>query len=333
MAVDLDLTKYAGRRVLVTGGLGFIGSNLARQLVDLGARVLLVDSMIPDYGGNFFNIAGIEDRVKVNICDMRDHNGMRHLVRKQDFIFNLAGQVSHIDSMQDPETDLDINCKSQLSLLETLRCDNPGAKVVYASTRQIYGKPRYLPVDENHPLVPIDVNGINKISGEMYHLLYHQIYGIRTVSLRLTNTYGPRQLVKHNRQGFVGWFIRLAVEGKEIMIFGDGLQRRDFNYVDDAVDALLRAGLSESAEGQAINLGSTPPYTLLEFTRMLIECAGRGSYRLAPFPSLHKVIDIGDYFAAYDRAAALLGWSPGTPLPVGLAKTVEYYRRHLPEYI
>ena len=333
MAAELDLTRYAGRRVLVTGGLGFIGSNLARQLVDLGARVLLVDSMIPDYGGNFYNLAGIEDRVRVNICDMRDHNGMKHLVKNQEFIFNLAGQVSHIDSMQDPETDLDINCKSQLSLLETLRRDNPGAKVVFASTRQIYGRPRYLPVDESHPLVPIDVNGINKISGEMYHLLYHQIYGIRTVSLRLTNTYGPRQLVKHNRQGFVGWFIRLAVEGKEITIFGDGLQRRDFNYVDDAVDALLRAGLSEGADGQALNLGSTPPYTLLDFTRLLIDCVGKGSYKLVPFPPLHKVIDIGDYFSAYDKATALLGWTPRTALPAGLAKTVDYYTRHLPEYL
>ena len=233
---------YAGRPVMITGGLGFIGSNLARQLVALGAEVLLVDSLIPDYGGSLFNIRGIEDRVRVNVADVGDESSMDYLVRGRSVIFNLAGQVSHIDSMRDPYTDLEINCRSQLSILEACRRYNPGVKVVFAGTRQVYGKPDSLPVDERHLIRPTDVNGINKAAGENYHLLYNNVFGIRACSLRLTNVYGPRQLVKHNRQGFIGWFIRLAVEGREIQIYGDGSQLRDFVYVDDAADAFLRAG-------------------------------------------------------------------------------------------
>jgi len=230
---------YRGQRVLVTGGLGFIGSNLARALADLGAVVVVVDSLLPDYGGNLFNLDGYADRVHINIADVRGH-GMEYLVQGQHVVFNLAGQVSHIDSMTDPFTDLEINCRSQLWILEAVRRRNPEAKLVYAGTRQIYGKPRYLPVDENHPLTPTDVNGINKISGEFYHLLYHSVYGIRACSLRLTNTYGPRQLIRHNRQGFIGWFVRQAVLGEPIQLFGDGSQKRDFDYVDDVVDACGR---------------------------------------------------------------------------------------------
>src|SRR5215510_8688787 len=240
---------YRGRRALVTGGLGFIGSNLCRALADLDATVMAVDSLLPDYGGNLFNLSGYEEKVRINIADVRGH-GMEYLVKDQEVLFNLAGQVSHLDSMTDPFTDLEINCRSQLSILEAVRKGNPDLKVVYAGTRQVYGRPLRLPVDESHLLNPTDVNGINKISGEFYHLVYHSVYGIRTCSLRLTNTYGPRQLIKHNRQGFIGWFIRQAVRGEEIQLFGDGQQRRNFNYVDDVVDALLRAGAMEAADGQ-----------------------------------------------------------------------------------
>src|SRR6187431_1790675 len=250
---------YRGRRVLITGGLGFIGSNLARQLVDLGADVLIVDSMIDDYGGNLFNIDGIENRVRVNIADVRQGSTMGVLVRGREIIFNLAGQVSHIDSMRDPFTDLDINCRSQLSILEACRKFNPGVKIVFAGTRQVYGKPDSLPVTEDHLVRPIDVNGINKAAGEYYHLLYNNVFGVRACSLRLTNVYGPRQLLKHNRQGFIAWFIRLAIEGGEIQIYGDGSQLRDFVYVDDAADAFLRAGASEACNGQVLNVGGLEP--------------------------------------------------------------------------
>ena len=244
---------------MVTGGLGFIGSNLARRLVELEADVLLVDSLIDDYGGNLFNIDGIGDRVRVNVADIRQQSTMNYLVRDRAVIFNLAGQVSHIDSMRDPYTDLEINCRSQLSILEACRKFNPRAKVVFAGTRQVYGKPRSLQVTEDHLVRPTDVNGINKAAGEYYHLVYNNVFGVRGCSLRLTNVYGPRQLISHNRQGFIGWFIRLAIEDQTIQIYGDGSQLRDFVYVDDVVDAFLRAGATDAVNGEVFNVGSPDP--------------------------------------------------------------------------
>ena len=323
---------YRGRRVLVTGGLGFIGSNLCRALVDLGAEVLAVDSLLPDYGGNLFNLENYEGRVRINIADVRGH-AMEYLVRGQDVLFNLAGQVSHVDSMTDPFTDLEINCRSQLWILEAVRKNNPEIKIVYAGTRQVYGKPQRLPVDETHPLQPTDVNGINKISGELYHLVYHSVYGIRATSLRLTNTYGPRQLIRHNRQGFIGWFIRKTVLGEEIQVFGDGLQRRDFDYVDDVVDAFLRAGASEDANGQVFNLGGDEAISLLDLVKLMIEIAGKGSYVVVPFPPDRKRIDIGDFYSDATKIGKTLGWSPTVRLRDGLARTLDYYGRHKERYL
>src|SRR5437016_12773394 len=240
---------------MITGGLGFIGSNLARQLAALGADVLLVDSLIPDYGGNLFNIGGIADRVRVNIADVRQQTTMNYLVRDRAVIFNLAGQVSHIDSMRDPYTDLEINCRSQLTVLEACRNHNPDVKVVFAGTRQVYGRPDSLPVTEAHLVRPTDINGINKAAGEYYHLVYNTVFGVRACSLRLTNVYGPRQLLKHNRQGFIAWFIRLVLENNEVQVFGDGTQLRDFVYVDDVADAFLRAGASDACNGEVFNVG------------------------------------------------------------------------------
>lgn len=322
---------YCGRRVMVTGGLGFIGSTLARRLADLGAQVLVVDSLIPEYGGNLVNVNGYEDRLRINIADVRGH-GMEFLVRDQEIIFNLAGQVSHVDSMRDPFTDLEINCRAQLSILEACRRGNPDTKVVFASTRQIYGVPDYVPLDEAHAVHPTDVNGINKLAGEWYHILYNNVYGIRACSLRLTNTYGPRMLVRHPRQTALGWFVRLAVDDEEIEIWGDGTQLRDYTYVDDVVAAFLLAGANDGVNGRAINLGGLRPVSHLELIETLVRVAGSGRYRLVPFPSERKRIDIGDVYSSYALAQATLGWSPTVDLDEGLARTVAYYRANREAY-
>jgi UDP-glucose 4-epimerase len=325
--------SLTGKNVLVTGGLGFIGSNLAHALVAIGSRVTLVDSLVPAYGGNPFNIKDIEDKLFVNIADVRDEHSMSHLVQGRDFIFNLAGQVSHIDSMDDPYTDLDINVRSQISILEACRKKNRDVKIVYTSTRQLYGKPDYLPVDENHIAHPSDANGINKLAGELYHILYNEVYGVRTVSLRLTNTYGPRQLIKHPRQGFIGWFIRKIVEGTQIEIFGDGSQIRDFNYVDDVVRALLMAAAAEKTSGQIYNLGGAEPTSLKALVEMMIRLNHGGSYRLVPFPPEKKPIDIGNFYGDYSKIKAALGWTPTIDLSIGLCKTMEYYRQYIAHYL
>jgi UDP-glucose 4-epimerase len=322
----------AGKKVLITGGLGFIGSNLARRLVALGAQVTLVDSLIPEYGGNLFNIAGIEDKVRVNISDVRDEHSMKYLVQGQDILFNLAGQTSHMDSMHDPLTDLEINARAQLFILEACRRYNPDIKIVFASTRQVYGKPQYLPVDEHHPLRPVDINGVNKLAGEWYHLLYHDVYGLRTVVLRLTNTIGPRMRVKDARQTFLGVWIRLLVEGKPFEVW-DGGQLRDFTYVDDAVEAFLLAAVHEDADGRVFNLGGDGAISLKELADLLVAVNGGGTYVVRTFPADRKRIDIGDFYADDRCIRATLGWSPRTPLRQALACTLAYYREHLSHYV
>ena len=322
---------FTDKRVLITGGLGFIGSNLAFRLVERGASVSLLDSLVPEYGGNLHNIAGLEDRVRVNISDVRDAHSLRHLVRDRDYLFNLAGQTSHMDSMEDPYTDLEINCRAQISILEACRQVNPRIKIVFASTRQIYGRPDSLPVTEDHLLHPVDVNGVNKMAGERYHILYNDVYGIRTCALRLTNTYGPRMRVKDARQTFLGIWIRLLLEGRPFEVW-DGHQRRDFTFVDDAVDALMLAASSESSNGQTWNLGGDGVISLQELAELLVRVNGSGSFTVRAYPAERKPIDIGDYYADFRRIREALGWQPRVFLEEGLARTLAYYRQHLPLY-
>ncbi len=324
---------FDGQPVLITGGLGFIGSNLARRLATLGARVTVIDSLIPEYGGKLFNLAGFEDRVRINIADVRDQHSMDYLVRGQAFIFNLAGQVSHLDSMRDPYTDLDINCRSQLSILEACRKHNPGVRLIYSGTRQIYGRPQYLPVDERHPIDPVDVNGVNKVAGEWYHIVYQRAYGLRTTSLRLTNTYGPRMRVVDARQTFLGIWVRRLLEGQELLVYGDGQQKRDLTYVDDAVEALLQVAACDATIGEIYNLGGDEVVSLRALAELLVAVNGSGSYRLVPFPPDQKAIDIGDYFGDYRRLRETLGWRPRVSLRAGLEQTLDYYRAHLREYL
>lgn len=326
------MESFRNARVLITGGLGFIGSNLARRLVEAGARVTLVDSLIPEYGGNLFNVEDLRGKVTVNIADVRDEHSMKHLVLGQDVLFNLAGQTSHMDSMQHPITDLEINAKAQLYILEACRQSNPGVKIVFASTRQIYGKPDYLPVDERHPLRPVDINGVNKLAGEWYHLLYHSVYGVRTTILRLTNTIGPGMRVKDARQTFVGIWVRALMEGKPFEVWG-GEQLRDFNDVDDVVAACLLAAARDEANGRVFNLGGKEVVSLDRLAGLLVAANGAGSFVRKEFPPDRKKIDIGDFYADASFIRATIGWEPAVTLPDTLRRTVNYYRQHLAQYL
>lgn len=330
----MDFTDlFEGKRILITGGLGFIGSNLAHRFVPLGARLTLLDSMIPDHGGNLYNICGIRDRVRVNICDLRDPHALSDLIPNHDFLFNLAGQVSHRDSMERPLDDLQINLVSQLSLLESCRKHNPEIRIVFASTRQLYGRPSYLPVDEAHPLRPIDVNGIHKMAAEYHHILYHDVHGLRTTALRLSNVYGPRQLLRPSRQGFIAEFVRRALQGEPIRVYGDGTQTRDLTHVNDVTEAFLLAA-GERAEGKVYNVGNPESPTLVEIAELLCQLSGNhGSLETVPFPPDYKKIDIGSFAMDITRIRTELGWEPRVPLREGLAQTLEFYRRNLDHYL
>jgi UDP-glucose 4-epimerase len=330
-AADLK-AAFAGARVMITGGLGFIGSALAARLVGLGSTVVLVDSLIPEYGGNLFNIAPIRDRVTVNISDIRDVHGMRHLLQGCDYLFNLAGQTSHLDSMTDPVTDLEINCRAQLTLLEACRTVSPGVTIVFASTRQFYGKPDYLPVDENHALRPVDVNGVNKMAGEAYHILYNDVYGLRATALRLTNTYGPRMRIKDARQTFVGVWLRAVLEQRPFEVWG-GEQLRDFTYVDDAVEAFLLAAIVPETKGRAFNIGGERVLSLKDLAETLVAAQGGGEYVVRSFPAERKRIDIGDYYADDGLFRRVTGWQPTTPIREGLIRSLAYFRDHLEHYV
>ncbi len=322
---------FKNKKILITGGLGFIGSTLAHRLAKIEADIYLIDSLIPEYGGNNFNINGIEDKVKVNIADVRDKHSMDYLVKDKDIIFNLAGTLSHIDSMNDPFTDLEINCKSQLSILESCRKNNKDVKIIFAGTRGQYGKADHLPVDEKHLMHPTDVNGINNIAGESYHILYNNIYGIRSVSLRLTNTYGPRHQMRHHKQGIINWFIRQLIEEQTIKLYGDGKQIRDINYVDDVVEALLLVACNEKANGEVFNLGGIPK-NLIDLVETMIDVYGKGNYELIPFKDDLKKIEIGDYIANYEKVKNTFGWQPKIFLEEGLRSSFDYYEKYRNHY-
>lgn len=319
------------RRVLITGGLGFIGSSLAHTLVNAGAEVTVIDSLAPQCGGNIANVAGIESGLTVVEADLRETPRLAELVDGSEIIFNLAGHTSHIASMNAPQIDLQLNCAAHLSLLEACRHAHAAPTVVFAGTRQIYGRPRYLPVDESHPIEPVDVNGIHKAAGEQYHLLYGARYDIPVAVLRLTNTYGPRMYVRDARQTFLGVWVRELVQGRPFEIWGDGMQRRDFTYIDDAVTALLLA-VDPRANGRALNLGDERSVTLRELADLAVAAKGGGSYSIVPFPEDRKRIDVGDYVADYRAIRELLGWHPTVSLEDGLARTIEYYREHGERY-
>ncbi len=324
--------NFAGKRVLVTGGAGLIGSAIVKRLIEMNADVTVIDALLPQYGGNRRNLLDVADRIRMIVSDVRQPAGVDGLVDGIDFVFNLAGQSSHLDSMSDPLTDLDVNSRAQVGILEALRHVNPRAKILFASTRQVYGRPIYLPVDEAHRVHPVDVNGINKLSGEWFHRLYHEVYGIRTCVLRLTNTYGPGMRIMDARQTFLGVWIRHLLSGEAFEIWG-GAQLRDFNYVEDVADAFLTAALSERADGRVFNLGSPEVVSLRQVGEMLVELNGNGRFEIREFPEERRRIDIGDCYCNFAAIDATLGWRPRVLLRSGLQRTLDYYRRNMEHYI
>jgi len=324
--------NFKGKRTLVTGGLGFIGSNLARALHEAGAEVTVYDALIPQHGGDLYNLQGVNERMRIVVSDMRDSEALVPVVVGQDYIFHLAGQVSHGDSMREPELDLAVNCTATIKLVEACRHHNPTAILVNTSTRQVYGRPQALPVTEDHPIDPVDVNGINKLAAEYYHLLYHRVYDVRSVVLRLTNTYGPRQQIKNERQGMAGVFLNRALRGQGLKLFGTGLQLRDFNYVTDVVDALLLAAATPACYGRIFNLGANDRHSLLEFCTILKELCGV-QYEVVPFPADRKLIDIGDYYGSFARFQEATGWQPRVGLAEGLRRSVAFFTEHKEHYV
>jgi len=323
---------FQGKKVLITGGLGFIGSNLAIRLVSLGARVSIVDAELPQTGANRFNVAGILNDIDLRISDLKDSNVISEMIQDRDYLFNLAGQASHLDSMNAPKNDLEINTANQLSIIKACQMYNPLVKIVYAGTRQVYGTPKYLPVDEEHPINPIDYNGVSKYAGEMYHLIANQVYGLKTTSLRLTNTYGPRMRCLDGRLTFLGDWVRRLLSDEPIEVYGDGKQIRDLNYVDDVVDALLLAAVDEKSTGQIYNLGSPEPVSLLELAKIMIDIVGSGSYQLVSYPKERAKIELGDYWGDFKKISNSLGWQPMVFLHEGLTRTIEYFRDNKEQY-
>lgn len=330
--MEQSFSVFNGKQVLVTGGMGFIGSNLVLRLHKLGARVIVIDTLNPNYGGNPFNLATIKDQIQIHIADIGDEQKVSRIIPQLDFIFNMAGQVSHIDSMSDPLHDLEVNAASHLSLVEMCRKLNPQVKIVYSGTRQVYGIPQYLPVDEKHPVAPIDYNGISKMAGEWYHLIAQRTYGLKVSSLRMTNVYGPRMRVRDARKTFIGDWFRRLVEGRELQVFGSGEQIRDLNYVEDVVDALLLVAANPLSDGKIYNLGGDEHISLAALARLMIELNGSGKYRLTPFPPARKRIDIGDYYGNYTKIRQEVGWKPRTTLREGIQTTLAYYREHRQHY-
>jgi UDP-glucose 4-epimerase len=319
---------FSGKKVLVTGGLGFLGSNLVLALVKMNAKVTILDGMLDLYGGNYFNIEPVKDSVDIHVADIRDKSLLDWLVKGQDYIFHIAAQTSHVDSMIDPLTDIDMNCRGTMMLLEACREHNPDVKLVYCGTRGQYGKLDYTPVDEKHKMLPVDVYGINKMAGELYCLLYHRVHGLKSLSLRVNNTYGPRHQMKHGKYGILNWFIRLAMDNGTIKVFGEGNQLRDYNYVDDVTRAFIMSAACEDAYGKAFNLGSGNPIAFIELVKLILKTADSGSMEQTPWPKERADIEVGDYVADFNLLKNTCGWEPYVNLEEGLRKTVDYYKKH-----
>ena len=333
MAEQTNATDaFRGKRALVTGGMGFIGSTLAIRLVALGADVTIADAMIPEYGGNAFNLEPVRDRVRVNYCDVRDEHLMAMMVEGQDFVFHLAAQVSHVKSLTDPYPDIDINIKGTASLMEAVRKVNPKAVVVRSGTRGEYGPSAKMPVNEEAPTQPKGLYEISLLTSEKILLMYHDVHKIPAVHLRITNTYGPRAQMKTSHYGVANWLMRLALDGRPITVMGDGLYKRDFLYVDDCVDAMLRCATTPACHGQTLNVGRDTPSTFRELAETIVRAVPGAKIVHTEFTPERKAQEPGDFYSDISKIGRLTGWKPATSLEDGVRATVAFYRQHRSHY-
>jgi len=322
------LNRFKNKNVLITGGLGFIGSNLAIKLVDEGANVTVIDNMLANHGGNIFNVESIKDRIHINFGDINSESVMNHIIRGKDYVFHLAGQVSHVLSLSDPFPDIDINIKGTAILAEACRKFNKDAVIIYAGTRGVYGACVKLPVSEDTPTNPKGIHEIANLTAEKILKVYNDIHGVRSVMLRLTNIYGPRAQMLHHHYGVVNWFIRLAIDAQAIKVFGDGSLLRDVLYVDDCVDAILRCAVCERAYGEIFNVGIDKPISFKQLAEKIIEVAGSGNWEFAPFSAERKAQEPGDFYSDISKIKVFTNWEPGISTEEGLARTIKYYRKY-----
>ena len=323
---------FKDKKILVTGGLGFIGSNLVMRLVNEGAQVTVVDSMIPEYGGNLFNINEIKDAIKVNYCDITDKNAMEWIVKDQDYIFHLAGQVSHLLSFTNPYNDIDYNITATVILLEACRKNNTTAKIIYTGTRGQYGSATHFPVTEESPTNPKGLYEITNLTAEKIFLVYNEMHGIKSVLTRLTNVYGPRAQMKTHKYGVANWFVRLAIDNESIPIYGDGLIKRDFIYVDDTVDALLQLALKEECFGQVFNIGSDYVSNFKELAEVIIDTTGQSKIEFTPFSEERRKQEPGDFYSDISKIYKYIGWKPKVSLREGISRTVDFYKKNKSYY-
>lgn len=332
MAKKINSNDLKNKKVLITGGMGFVGSNLCIKLAELEAEVLIVDNMLPRQGGNLFNIEPVKDIVKVNISDIRNPTSMNHLVKGMDYIYHIAGQVNHVDSVKDPLNDLSINVEGTLVLMEALRKNNPGAKVIFTGTRGEYGSSLSLPVAENHAINPIGIYAITNFAAERIVLTYHNLHHIKSLCLRITNTFGPRHQMAHDEYGVFNWFIRKAMDNEVIPIFGDGRILRDYLYIDDLVDSLISIALCDSAYGDVYNVGSGVPLSFIDLAKKIIDISGTGKIDHTEFTTERKALEPGDYYADITKIKNTIQWTPKVQINEGIKKTIEFYKENKKHY-
>ncbi len=333
MNSDIQYHLLKDKSVLITGGLGFIGSSIAHRCVDLGAKVTLLDACLEPYGWNFANIREIEDRIHFIKGDVRDKKVIGQSVPEAEIIFHMAAQVGREISMEDPKLDTDINCMGILNILESARQMDSPPKIIYAGSRGQVGEPVYLPVNEKHPDHPTDIYGINKLAAEKYLLLYHKVYGIPAVTLRLNNVYGPRCQMHAGFYGILNWFMSNAMQGRPITVYGEGSQTRDYVYIDDVVDAFVRSAIANEVVGEICYVGSGKETVFLDMVKEIVRAVGKGEIVHVPFPESREKIDIKRFVVDITKIQTLLGWTPEVDLSEGVERTCSFYKERLDQYL